>query len=70
MYILFGGLLGIVLGILLGVLVGAMVGGGFVFPIAWVTLGIIVCITVGVLSGLYPSAKASRMDPIESLRYE
>lgn len=67
---LLGGLVGIILGVLLGLGVSALVGGGFVFPVAWVSLGILVCVVVGVLSGLYPSTKASKMDPIESLRYE
>lgn len=67
---LMGGLVGIILGILMGIGVTVAVKGNFVIPWNWMTLGIIVCIVVGVVSGLYPALKASRLDPIESLRYE
>lgn len=67
---LMGGVVGIILGLFMGLGVSRLVGGEFKFPIAWVILGIVVCVVVGVLSGLYPSNKASRLDPIESLRYE
>lgn len=65
-----GGLLGIILGILMGLGVTLAVKGNFFVPWNWMTLGIIVCIVVGVVSGLYPAIKAARLDPIESLRYE
>ncbi len=68
---LLGGLLGIILGILVGnVLAGAMGIKQFVLPWFWMTFGMIVCILVGLASGWYPAWKASKLDPIESLRFE
>lgn len=65
-----GGLVGIVFGILIGFGVSAATEGIFVVPWRWMILGIIVCVVVGMISGIYPALKASRLDPIESLRYE
>lgn len=65
-----GGILGIILGILVGFGVAKAIDGEFIIPFNWMALGIFVCIVVGTLSGLYPALKASRLDPIESLRYE
>ncbi len=67
---LLGGILGIILGIGIGFGVAAIINGKFIIPVNWMILGIIVCVIVGVLSGLYPALKASRLDPVESLRYE
>lgn len=65
-----GGIVGIFFGIILGLLVSLGTNGIFVTPWQWMFLGITVCVFVGVISGIYPALKASRLDPIESLRYE
>lgn len=65
-----GGLVGIVFGIIAGNGVTYMVGGAFVIPWAWIALGFSLCFLVGIASGLYPAVKASKLDPIEALRYE
>lgn len=65
-----GGLLGTLMGILFGNLVGWLLGNSFMVPWDWVIGGIALCFVVGVGAGLLPARKASRVDPIESLRYE
>ncbi|MBK8518189.1 MAG: ABC transporter permease [Saprospiraceae bacterium] len=67
---LMGGFVGIFLGILMGFGVSVMVEGRFFIPWNWMLLGFSVCIIVGLVSGLYPALKASKLDPIEALRYE
>lgn len=67
---LFGAGIGIGLGILLGNVVGLLLSTSFVIPWNWVIIGVIICSLVGLLAGLYPAMKASRLNPIEALRYE
>jgi putative ABC transport system permease protein len=65
-----GGLLGVVLGILVGNSISMFIGSSFIIPWMWIILGLLISILVGLVSGIYPAIKASRLDPIESLRYE
>ena len=66
-----GGFIGIVLGIASGNLAAlALQAGTFTVPWVWTILGLVVCVVVGLASGYYPASKASKLDPIESLRFE
>jgi len=67
---LLGAGFGIVTGILLGNSVSVLMHTGFVVPWGWIGLGVLICFLVGLGAGLYPAVKASRLNPIEALRYE
>jgi len=67
---LLGAAFGIALGILLGNIVGIMMSTSFVIPWNWVLFGVGICTLVGLAAGFYPAMKASRLNPIEALRYE
>ena len=65
-----GGLLGIILGILAGNGVSALIGSAFIIPWQWMLAGVVLCLIVSLASGVLPAIKASKLDPIEALRYE
>jgi putative ABC transport system permease protein len=39
-------------------------------PLEWAVIGLLFCTAVGVLFGMLPAVKASRLNPIDALRYE
>lgn len=65
-----GGIAGAFLGIGIGNMLAKFLGGTFVIPWVWITAGLIICVVVGLVSGFIPANKASKLDPIESLRFE
>ena len=65
-----GGAIGVLLGIGAGQLLAARFGWSMVVRTDIVMLALLVSAGVGVLFGLYPARKASRLNPIEALRYE
>jgi len=67
---LLGAVFGVVLGVIVGNVFSLVLSTGFVVPWGWLVGGIVVCSAVGLVAGLYPSLKASRLNPIEALRYE
>ena len=66
-----GGLAGVLLGMGIGNVVARfMEVGQFIVPWLWILSALLICIAVGIFSGYYPAYKASKLDPIESLRFE
>lgn len=65
-----GGVLGILLGVITGNLVALSMDIGFYVPWKWIQGGLVLCVGVGLLSGIIPATRAAKLDPIESLRFE
>jgi putative ABC transport system permease protein len=65
-----GGVLGVILGSAIGLTVNLV--SGFPVSLPWwsFALGLGFSASVGVISGMIPAWRASRLDPIEALRYE
>lgn len=66
---LFGGLLGIVIAFPISLIINAYVLPA-TMPLWVVVLGIFISLLFGVLSGILPAYNASKLDPVDSLRYE
>lgn len=65
-----GGLAGIIFGISIGYALATAMDFAFVIPWGAIMSAFITSFAVAIVSGLYPAIKASKLDPIEALRYE
>jgi putative ABC transport system permease protein len=65
-----GGLIGIVTGMGVSKGIEAWKHWPVATPLLWILASFLVSAAIGIFFGFYPARKASRLDPIEALRYE
>jgi putative ABC transport system permease protein len=65
-----GAILGIIFGVGLGVIFSILLSLPVVIPFFYLVLGVVGTSLIGIIAGLYPAWKASRLNPIDALRYE
>ena len=70
MLCIFGGAVGILLGRGASLLVRELLHWPTEISLPAIMAAVVVSVTVGLVFGFYPAWKASRLDPIEALRYE
>ena len=65
---------GAIFGVLVGIGIATLVASFSPMPAAvrakWVALGVTLGLSVGIVAGVYPAAQASKLDPVDALRYE
>ncbi|MGO9588337.1 MAG: ABC transporter permease [Limisphaerales bacterium] len=65
-----GGGIGIVSGMGISQLVASLTHWPTLTPVLWIVIAALSSAIIGVISGFYPAWKASKLDPIDALRYE
>ena len=65
-----GGIVGIILGLSFGNVVATFLEQDPVIPYEWVFYSLQICASMGIIFGLYPAIKASKLNPIDSMRYD
>ncbi|MEO8159964.1 MAG: ABC transporter permease [Arenimonas sp.] len=65
-----GGVIGIAMGFALGNVFTFFTSFEARVPLGWAVFGVFFCSLIGVVFGMIPALKASRLNPIEALRYE
>jgi putative ABC transport system permease protein len=65
-----GGVIGILLGVGLSQLIGVLAGWSTIVTTASIVLAFGVSVAIGIVFGLYPAVRASRLDPVKALHYE
>jgi len=65
-----GGAIGIAGGMGFSWLVAYLKDMPTVTPVLWIVIAVVSSALIGIISGFYPAWKASKLDPIDALRYE
>jgi putative ABC transport system permease protein len=65
-----GGVAGILLGVGLSQLIGLLAGWSTIVTTSSIVLAFGVSVFIGIVFGLYPAVRASRLDPVKALHYE
>jgi putative ABC transport system permease protein len=65
-----GGVAGIILGVGLSQLIGILAGWSTIVTTSSIVLAFGVSVAIGIVFGLYPAVRASRLDPVKALHYE
>jgi len=65
-----GGVIGVLVGFGLGNIVALFAHFDVNVPMEWAVIGLVFCSAVGIVFGLLPAIRASRLHPIDALRYE
>ncbi len=65
-----GGVIGVIVGFGLGNVVALFAHFDVNVPMQWAVIGLVFCSAVGIVFGLLPAIRASRLHPIDALRYE
>ncbi len=65
-----GGLIGIGSGVGFSKLIAYFTGWPTLTPVVWIGIASMSSAVAGIISGFYPAWKASKLDPIDALRYE
>jgi putative ABC transport system permease protein len=65
-----GAILGVAAGIGIAMFVAAISPVPAAAAPKWIAVGVLLGVGVGVAAGVYPASKASKLDPVDALRYE
>ncbi len=65
-----GGIFGVLIGFGIGNVVTLFTDFAVNIPVDWAVRGVIFCSLVGLIFGMWPAIRASKLAPIEALRYE
>jgi putative ABC transport system permease protein len=65
-----GGVIGILFGFFMSRMIAVVAGWSTITTLSSILVSFLFSVSVGLVFGSYPALKASRLDPVEAIRYE